>query len=186
LEIGGVPEATLMEARTFVLTQFELLKQAKWLLKTLAIPASLRVWTDRPKDHGSVRWGAKDCPGGVAKFQIQLWHGHYFTATPDEVEILRDLFYKGFLRTRKIRDVPRRMLPVPLLHGGPYDPTICVQPWRHSTWKPKLKKVCVPKSFMEGWQISDGAAVWQIWTEFNNDALEGVCAYRGLPKAIAH
>jgi hypothetical protein len=47
---------------------------------------------------------AKDCPGGEAKFQINLYRHHYFTATQEEAQRYRALCQQGLLRVRKVRD----------------------------------------------------------------------------------
>jgi hypothetical protein len=154
-----------------------------WLLKKFHLPASITAWGATGRDHGL--YGPKDYPGQKTLYFLHCWHGHWFSGTWQQVGQLIKMEKQGLLKPRRAGDAPRKILEVPQLQGGPFDPEICVQPWRLSTWQPKLKKIRVPKTFMEGWQIGDGAAVWQLWKRFYNECLQGVDAYCGIVKAIA-
>jgi hypothetical protein len=88
-ELGGVPEWQLANMRAIILTQFQdERKQAAWILSELNIPASLVEWDE--KWNRGIRT-KKDCPGGEAKFQINLYRHHYFKGTFEEAKRYREL-----------------------------------------------------------------------------------------------
>jgi hypothetical protein len=162
-------------------------------MKELEIPVKLRVWNekkrnklDRPADEP--KRTAKDCPGGKADFEIQLFLSHYFLGNYKDVWFLDDLMKAGQLRKRCVGDMPKDKIEIDeALDPRDFDPDLDVKPWTPLVDRvgdrPEYEGFKFKEQHVDAAPI-DRRAIWANAVAFHDTALRGICHYGGIIKAF--